>query len=165
MGKPNGEDAVDRGAILVLARDALGILQKDLAALLGVSPKTIGRWTSGSTLLPPDLVATLARAVGAKDPALAAKIAAAHGHTLSELGIAQSASPSLSSSAGPSREQQILADALVCAAAEVADVSPRRMRPALAAALARAREAGLTIDAAHALLSAPEPATKETKTS
>jgi hypothetical protein len=44
----------------------------------------------------------------------------------------------------------------------VADVSPRLMRPALVAALARAKEARLTIEEAHALLAARKTEPKKT---
>ena len=137
MGKRSGEDTA---ALLAHGLRALGMLQTELAALLGVSPKTISRWLGGGAILAPVTVATFAGAVHAKDPALAARIAAAHGHTLEELGIV----------AAPGTNRN-LADAIVCAAAEVADVSPRAMRPALVAALERARETGLTIEAMHAL--------------
>ncbi|MDP9001553.1 MAG: hypothetical protein M3O46_15745, partial [Myxococcota bacterium] len=39
-----------------------------------------------------------------------------------------------------------LIDAVVCAAAEALDVSPRAVRPALLAAFARASELGLTLE-------------------
>ena len=45
-----------------------------------------------------------------------------------------------------------LADAVVCAAAEALDTSPRLVRPALLAALRCAREAGLTVATLEAAL-------------
>ena len=149
--------------LLVRSQMALGMLQNRLATFLGVSPRTMRRWTVSGVRLHPTALVTLAAAVHAKDPALAGRIAAAHGHTLQELGIGLA---STSAPVGPSaaardpNAERLLADALVCAAAEVADVSPRAMRPALAAAFSRAREAGLTIEAAHALFAAPSGATK-----
>jgi transcriptional regulator with XRE-family HTH domain len=139
--------------LLALACRALGVLQKDLAEMLGVSTKTISRWMGGAANLDPSQLATLTSAVHAKEPALAARIAAAHGRTLEELGIVTPAAAESTATRDP-RAERLLADAIVCSAAEVADVSPRAMRPALAAALGRAREAGLTLDAAHALFAA-----------
>jgi DNA-binding transcriptional regulator YdaS (Cro superfamily) len=49
------------------------------------------------------------------------------------------------------------ADAVLCAAAERLDVSPRQLRPALAAAFARAAELGLAPDALARALAAQNP--------
>jgi len=48
------------------------------------------------------------------------------------------------------------ADAVLCAAAERLDVSPRQLRPVLAAAFARALEMGLSTAALAQAFSAPE---------
>jgi hypothetical protein len=152
----------DMGTLLVLAGQAIPMLQVRLAKLLGVSSRTMRRWTAGSTHLLPSQLVTLCGAVHPKDPALAARIAAYHGQTLEGLGIVQPPPPPPTPKApAPKppppdpRANRLLADALVGAAAEVADVSPRAMRPALAAMLERARDAGLTIETAHALLAPP----------
>jgi hypothetical protein len=41
----------------------------------------------------------------------------------------------------------VLLDSVVCAAAEAMTLAPQTLRPALVAAFARAKEAGLTLDA------------------
>jgi len=162
------------GALLVHAQHALHVLQKDVAELLGVSRKTVQRWTAGHPRLTPTMLVTLTSAVHPKDPALAERIAAAYETTLEEMGVVVPPAPATpppdpTPPAPPERPprdpsaERILADALVCAAAEMADVSPRLMRPALVAALARAREARLTVEEAHALLAAATAKTEAKK--
>ena len=139
MGRSNGEDM---GELLVRSQDALRMIGTTFAKFLGISDRTLRRWVDGGVHLIPETLVTLVAAVHAKDPALAARIAAAHGQTLAELGLGLS-------------PDQTLAAAVVRAAADVAEVSPRAMRPALAAALEQARAVGLTMEALHALLVAP----------
>jgi hypothetical protein len=136
MGQPIREDM---GDLLVRSQMALHMLQNELAEFLGVSDRTMRRWVSGGVHLIPSTLLTLTSAVHEKDPALAARIAAAHGETLEGLGL------------GLAPDQQLV-HTMVKAAAEVAQVSTRAMRPALAAALERGRAAGLTMEAAHSLL-------------
>jgi UDP-N-acetylmuramyl pentapeptide synthase len=50
-----------------------------------------------------------------------------------------------------------LVDAIVCAASEAADVSPRAMRPGLVAAIRCAREVGVTLEQIEGALSAARP--------
>ena len=109
MGRSGGEDMRE---LLVRSQMALGMLQTDFAKFLGVSDRTMRRWTDGSVRLAPATLATLTTAVHAKDPALAARIAAAHDHTLEDLGLGLS-------------PEQIVAYAIVRAAADVVGVSPR----------------------------------------
>ncbi len=166
MGKRKTDDMRE---LLVLSQLALPMLQVNMAPFLGVSTRTMRRWTDGGVHLGPTALVKLATAVHLKDPALAARIAAVHGETLEGLGVVRpppppSAAPAPAAPSAPVRDlkaERLLADALVCTAAEVADVSPRAMRPALVAALGRAREAGLvTIEAAQALFAAPPTVTK-----
>jgi hypothetical protein len=138
----------DMRALLVHSMLTLPMIQNRLAKFLGVSDRTMRRWVDGGVRLDPTKLLTLATAVHAKDPALAARIAAAHDTTLEDLGL------------GLPPERR-LAYEMALAAGEVAGVSVSAMRPALAAALGRAREAGLTMDAAHALFAAPSPPTKK----
>jgi transcriptional regulator with XRE-family HTH domain len=128
--------------LLVLSQLALSMIQTSFAELLGVSDRTLRRWESGGTRLTLSVLLTLAGAVHAKDPALAARIAAVHGYTIEELGLGLA-------------PDQLLAHAITSAAAEVVQVPPRAMRPALAAALEKARAAGLTLEALQALLAEP----------
>jgi hypothetical protein len=131
---------------------ALGVGHAGLAPLLGVSQRTLERW-SGGVQAPMGLqLADLARCVHAKDPALAAEIAAASGQTLASLGIVAAVrAPTPTATPTPTPTQ--LVDLVVCATAEAMDVSPRVVRPFLRTAFARARELGLdvaTVDTALA---------------
>jgi len=146
MGRSRDEDM---GELLVLSMDALRMIQVNFAKFLGVSSRTMRRWVSGGVQLPPSTLTKLATAVHATNPALAARLAAYHGYTLADLGLGLT-------------PDQLLAYAMTVAAANVAEISPRAMRPALAAALAHARAAGLTLDAAYALLTSPARAGDET---
>jgi hypothetical protein len=132
------------GALLVHSMMALRMIGTTFAEFLGISERTLRRWVDGGTHLTPSRLILLASAVHARDPALASRIAAAHGHTLDELGI------------GLSGDQSIAFE-IARAAAEVVGLPPHVMRPALAAALGRARAAGLTIEAAHALFGGKGP--------
>jgi len=66
----------------------------------------------------------------------------------------QAAAPSRS----PSPAAELLADSVVCAAAEATDISPRTVRPVLLAALTRARQLGMTLEMLDAVLRATQPA-------
>jgi transcriptional regulator with XRE-family HTH domain len=152
----SGSSTESSAALLVHAGHALGMSQGDIALLLGVSRRTVSRWTGHGATLGPDQVATLARAVHPKDPQLAAHIAAHGGATLESLGIGQ---PAPKEALQPKPEDiesvaRTLVDAVVCAAAEALDASPRAVRPALLAAFTRARELGLSLETAERTLAA-----------
>jgi DNA-binding XRE family transcriptional regulator len=123
----------DKGELLVRSQMTLGMLQTRFAKFLGVSDRTMRRWEAGGTRLLASTLLTLTSAVHAKDPALAARVAAAHGHTLEELGL------------GLSPDQR-LAHAIVSAAAEVPRCPParcaRRWRGVRAGASRRADDRG-----------------------
>jgi len=129
-------------ALLVEAGHALSASQGNLGSMLGVSRRTINRWTRDGPSPSPRQVSILARAVHAVSPALAEKIAATSGETLVSLGLVQPA-PRIESPRLPPHQ----VDLVVCAAAEALDASPRVVRPALLAAFQRAREAGMTVEA------------------
>ena len=155
--------------LLVLSQLALHMLQVDMAPFLGVSTRTMRRWTDGGVHLGPTALVKLTAAVHAKDPALAARIAAVHGETLEGLGVVLPPPPS--AARGPPRPrvpcetsnaERLLADALVCAAAGEWLTSLRaRMRPRPRCGAGPGARAGLaTIEAAQALFDAPPPARK-----
>ena len=121
------------------AMTALHMLQVDFAEFLGVSDRTMRRWIDGGTRLSPATLTQLVEAVHARDPALASRIAAAHDVTLADLGIGLA-------------PEQVVAYGIVQAAAEVLGVPPHVMRPALVAAVERARGEGVTVEGLHALL-------------
>ncbi len=142
----------DAFKLLMQAQDALAIDQKDLGDLLGRSRRTLSRYvrSQSAILIPSDWLA-LARAVYAKDPALAATLASRAGGTLVSLGIgpplpppapAESAVAS-TSLAAPTRDQL---DLVVFAAAEAANLAPQAVRPVVAAAFARAAAMGVTVE-------------------
>jgi hypothetical protein len=145
MSRRRGENM---GELLVLAGSAIHKLQIELAEFLGVSDRTMRRWTVGGTRLIPSKLTLLVEAVHPNDPVLAGRIAAYHGQTLEEMGL------------GLPPEQRV-AFAIVRAAADVVGVSPSAMRPAIAAALERAKAEGLTLESAHALVAAPSKGTKK----
>lgn len=117
---------------------------------IGVSRRTLTRWKRNPRCMIPLHLQRLARLVHPTDPVLAAQIAAVDGKTLADLGLAAplaGTAPTEASVAG-AREvdpKQHLVDAIVCAAAEALDASPRAVRPALVAAFRRARETGLSL--------------------
>ena len=136
-------------SLLVQAQWALSKNQRTLGEMLGVSRRTVVRWTrGGGTTLPPSRLLTLARALHSVDAALAEKIALGHGQTLAGLGIAVQA-PEVDVGADAR-----LAEVVVCAAADALDAPPRAVRPALLAALESARQVGLSAESLEKALRA-----------
>jgi hypothetical protein len=98
----------------------------------------------------------LARIVQSRDAALAAEIAKAAGITLEP-------SPGPGGTAPPALAPALV-DSVVCAAADVLGAPPADVRPALRAALLRARELGLTADTIEQALAQPLPAARQRET-
>jgi len=150
-----GHDPKRTGALLARAGVTLGMSHRELATLVGVSRRSVSRWTREGTLLTRAQVVAVTKAVHPLDASLAAELAALLDETLVTLGL--EAPPPIADTLAPKSERRAvssarLADVVVCAAAEAMDVSPRLVRPALVAALRAAREVGLSIEAlAHAL--------------
>jgi hypothetical protein len=152
MAPPSGESLI---LLMTLAMRALGTNQQGLADVLGLSRRTISRWVKhGHAAVSPARIDTLARAVHARDPVLAARIVAVRGATLVEAGIVPPA-PAPAPPPPPPPPPPYLVDVVVCAAAEALDVSPRVVRPALLAAFQRARAVGLDVAALESSLSQP----------
>ena len=147
-----------RATLLIEASRALGVTQEELGRRIGVSRRSIVRWTADSGGYPSYYGPHLARAVFPRDPALAARIAGREKETLESLGLVSPAPPP-----PPPEPPAHMADLVVCAAADALDVSPRAVRPALYAAFRRAREAGLTLEQVEKMLAPPEatPAPKK----
>jgi hypothetical protein len=130
---------------------AMRILAVDLGRMLGVSRRTAQRW-SGTTI-PSSAFPKLASLVHPHDRSLAAEIASAAGTTLIGLGLEQPPPPPPAESppASPAREpipvHPGIVDAVVCSAADAMNLMPRDVRPGLHAAVVRARELGLTLEA------------------
>lgn len=138
---------------LLRLQSTLKLNQRELAALLRVSPRTIIRYYQRGGVLAPSDYERLAVRVHPHDAAFAAELAAVVGKSLVDLGLAAPAPEER----GPSTKH--LLDSVVCAAAEAMQVSPHLVRPALVAALERALALGMTADEVLSGL-APEPAAK-----
>jgi len=137
----------DLGALLFQARRALSMSRDEAGTALGWSKRTIGRWESGRSGVYPKAITDLARLVHAVDPGLAAEMAAAAGSSLVELGLvpAGGATPA------------ILADAIVCAAADAMHAVPETVRAGLRAAFRRAGELRMSVDDVEKALTPAAP--------
>jgi hypothetical protein len=125
----------------------------DLATLLGCSRRTIQRNSDTAGLSRDEHYGILIRAAHPKNPELAAQLARARHTTLEELGLERPAPPP-----DPTRPEH--ADSVVYAAADVLQLPPSAVRPAIAAAFAKAREHGVTIDGLARHLSGGNPTPK-----
>jgi len=153
-------------SLLFKAQVALRVSQTGLGKIMGgVSRRTVWRYQSGrSTPFSPDLH-TLVRHVFPVDPGLAEQLAVATGQTLESLGLVVPAPPpvanhSLAVQPEPPvdpRQDRLRVEAVVCAAADTLDVSPRAVRAALHAAFARAKEMGLSVDVVEEALAPKLP--------
>jgi hypothetical protein len=140
-----------------LVREACGVLHlnnRQLGDYLGVSRRTIQRYIRSGQLGYGQHFHKLAIGVHPTHPELAAKLARAAGTTLEELGLRSS--PPKSAPATPTARSEH-ADSVVCAAADVLELHPAAVRPAIAAALSRMRALGLSVDALRPLLDEPQP--------
>jgi transcriptional regulator with XRE-family HTH domain len=148
-------------ALLVLARQALGMTQEQFGLALGVSHRTASRWEAGQSTPVPAEVSKLAAMVYPKDSKLAAELAAAASETLESLGIVAPLGPP---APPPPLPTPLLVDSVVCAAADALDAAPMTLRGALFAAFRRARELRLSVDEVEkALAPAPSSAPKARK--
>ncbi len=129
---PGGPTAIlEAGRHFWMSYEAIG-------SALGVSKRTVQRWVSHDSIPADFHYQRMAQIVYPKDPALAAKLADHGGVTLAQLGLKGPAGPALTP------EQ---ADAVVCAAAEAIDLSPRAVRAGVAAAFRHAQKLGYSVDA------------------
>ena len=118
--------------------------QGKLGVLLGSSERTGQRWETGRSDPGHDQLVKLVRLVHPHNAGLAAQVAAAMGTNLVALGIAPPPAPPPPPPPPPLPAEDVV-DAVVCAAAEAIDVTPREVRPALVAAFTRARRLGLSV--------------------
>jgi hypothetical protein len=147
------------------AQLALSLNQRQLAHLLGSSERTVQRWYAKRATVYPDHITRLAVAVHPHDPDIARRLAATMGETLESLGLVAPplpapVVPSPQPSPSPSPPERspflpLLVESVVSAAAEALDVSPRAARPAVLAAVERAKVAGLSVDDLLAALRPP----------
>jgi transcriptional regulator with XRE-family HTH domain len=132
--------------------------QAELGPALGWSHRTAVRWEQGGALPTGTALAKLAALLAPVDLDLASDVAAQAGETLESLGLVARPAPEPVAAApespvpaphvavAPRLPVDVLADAVVCAAADVTDLLPRALRPILHAALARSRALGLTLE-------------------
>jgi hypothetical protein len=141
-------------SVVVLVREACRLLQlnqRGLAKLVGCSVRTVQRhsWQGGLGYSADHV--KLIRAVHPHSPDLAARLARATNIQLDALGL----SPTSDLTPIAARREHV--DAIVAAAADVLDVSPKSIRPAIAAAFALARELHVSLDTLAPLLAARKP--------
>jgi hypothetical protein len=151
--------------LLVEARQALGMTQREFGYALEASHRSATRWDAGRSTPSADALRKLAALLLPHDRALAVEAAAHLGETLVDLGLEAPPAPpppppppSPPAPAAPPYTTNDLADIVVCAAAEATDTSPRAMRALLYVAFRRARQVGLSVAEVEAALARPEPA-------
>jgi hypothetical protein len=149
----------DALALVEAARFELTASQKKLAQICGLDRRVVMKWQHGRQRPYPWHWEAMARAVHPRNAVLAARLAAAGGHTLVSLGLQASPSATAASQTGATSPVAAthLVDSIVCAAAETMQVSPHAIRPALVAAFQRTIALGLGTDAVVAGLSPPAP--------
>jgi DNA-binding transcriptional regulator YiaG len=133
--------------LLALARGRLNMSQREFGPALGASHRTASRWDTGASTPLSGELARLAAVLVPVDRDLAEEAAAHAGDTLEGLGLVP-----------PRVTTPDLVDAVVCAGADVGDVSPRALRPVLHAAFKRARALGLSFEDVETALAPEEPA-------
>jgi hypothetical protein len=153
------QDRSQVAALLTKVGITLGMPHAELGKYLGVSRRSYSRWALEGTYLLPRQGSELAALAYPHDPSLAAELAAVVGETLVSLGLELAPPPPPApvpvaepSRAMPGVDAVTRMNAVVCAAAEAIDASPRTVRPALLAALRCAREVGLTVESMLAIL-------------
>jgi DNA-binding XRE family transcriptional regulator len=144
-------------ALVTEAQFALGLTQDTLGKMLGLSRRTVSRWTRHTSAPSAEHLHALARAVHPKDAALAAKLARAGGESLESLGIAKAIAgvPLPGTPPRPFPPTRLVVESVVCAAAEAMQASPAAVRGILRAAFARARALGLTVEEMDDALAEP----------
>ncbi|MHB8417684.1 MAG: helix-turn-helix domain-containing protein [Myxococcales bacterium] len=123
------------------------------ARFLGCSTRTVQRHVRFGGVSQESHYHQIIRAVHPTNPALAAQLAAARHVTLEALGVRPPAPPP-----DPTRREH--ADSVVCAAADVLQLPPSAVRPAVAAAFARASELEVTFAGLAKLLAGAPPKPK-----
>jgi transcriptional regulator with XRE-family HTH domain len=116
---------------------ALGLSQEKLGELLGKTKRTVQRWQESGFRLTVDEAETLAHALQAVRPDLAAEVL--------ELGRQAAIAAGVTPPTRPATAEEI--DAILRAAADAGGTSPEAIRPAVAAAMQTAEEAGLEVSA------------------
>jgi hypothetical protein len=145
------------GSAFVRTQIKLGLNQEEMGKLIGVSRRTMSRWSGGIPGVTEQQVYTLARAVHPKDPAMAAELAGHIGQTLESLRIV-SPPPAPAPAPPPPPPPRalppipLMVESVVCAAADALETKPAAVRDALSAAFGRAKKMGLSVDEVVAAL-------------
>jgi hypothetical protein len=143
--------ALDGPALLVKAGEVLQLNQRELAEKLGVSRRTIVRWTGCVTSMGPMEMTDLSRLVFPHDVPLAEALAVQARTTLEKLGLVRPAPAPPPPLPPPAPSPPVpplarLVDIVVCAVADALDLPPRAARPALLAGVRCAKDLGLKLD-------------------
>jgi transcriptional regulator with XRE-family HTH domain len=164
MASPSS--SLSSSQLLLALHETLHLNQKDLAALLGVSPRTVSRAYKGGMTFLPSTCEKLARACHPHDRGLAAHLAARAGKTLIDLGLEAPPPPAvLPPPRAPAALHRHVVDAGVSVAAEAMASTPQAMRRAVLAAFERAVALGMTSEEVVAAMapSNASPAGKASK--
>ncbi|MHB8420665.1 MAG: hypothetical protein ACYDCL_21545 [Myxococcales bacterium] len=148
------------------ARRLVAYTNRDFAKLTGVSLRTVERYNRNFGISHSGQTHKLIAAVYPKNAELARQLAVASGTSLEALGLvppapAVSAAPPAPPAPPPpapvpeARSEH--ADAVLLAAAHAMNLPPEAVRPAVAAALARARDLGVSVAGLAERLSQPLP--------
>jgi hypothetical protein len=156
---------LDSAVLLVTAGDVLRLNQRELGEAIGVSRRTIVRWTACVTSMGPIEMTKLARLVFPHDVQLAEGFALHAGSSLEALGLVRPAPPPappppLPPPGPPPPPPARLVDIVVCAAADALDLPPRATRPGVLAALRCVRELGMKLEDVEQSLAEREKALK-----
>jgi hypothetical protein len=136
------------GALIIQAKGALAMTDEQLGDAVGAARKTVGRWCAGVTAPAGPAVLELARLVQPKDAALALSLVRAVNAHLQSIGAGAYAVPEQPFVPVDKTKVDVhKVDAVVCAACDAADASPKVIRRALQAAFERAKTLGLDVEA------------------
>jgi transcriptional regulator with XRE-family HTH domain len=141
------------------ARAALHMSQREFAGAVGSSLRTVQRWETRRSEPASFQIHRVADAVRPHDPELAAELdELAPRPTPPPPPVPQVLAPPLPPPPPPPPPlpATVLLDSVVCAAAEAMTLAPQALRPALLAAFARAKEAGLSMEAVIEGLTPPK---------
>lgn len=142
----------DLPALVADVKRALVLSDEGLGRHVGAARKTVGRWIAGRSSPGSGAVEAMAALVHADHPALALELVRAHNARMNaarlpHLAVAEAPfapPPPPTPPPGPRQADPHLVDAIVYAACDAVDATPKTMRPALRAAFERARALGLT---------------------
>jgi hypothetical protein len=124
--------------------------QNEFGSALGASHRTAVRWDAGQSSPGAHELRTLAGLLHPHDRLLAVEVAQHLGETLETLGLETPLPPPAPAPPQPPPTRpEDLVDIVVCAAVEVTGSMPSALRPVLYAVFKRAREVGLTVQAAE----------------